>query len=98
MTPGKNSPQKSQRSTTVNWKVGDTRALLRAPGCRAPEEIAASKKKAAEERKSKEQAIKANEKKTARDVHAAAQLEDALVKESEEAEGAFPHSRGGMFN
>jgi hypothetical protein len=96
MTPQKT--RKSKRTNTVAWKEGDTRALLGEPGRRAPEEIAAARKKAAEERKSKEQAEKAKAKKAARDVHDAAELEDSLAKESEEAESAFPRRLSGMFD
>ena len=53
---------------------------------------------AAEERKSKERATKVKAKKTALDIQHAAQLEDALVKEREEAEDAFPRHRSGTLN
>lgn len=96
MTPPQT--RKSKRTSAVTWKEGDTRALLGEPGRRAPEEIAAARKKAAKERKSKEQAGKAKAKKTARDVHDAAKLEDTLAKEREEAEHAFPRRLSGMFN
>ena len=98
MTPNKTSQRKSKRSSAVTWKEGDTRALFRAPGRRAPEEILAARKKATEEKKSKEQARKAKAEKTARDIRHASQLEDALAKEGEEAENAFPRRRGGTFN
>lgn len=97
MTPQKTSLRKSSRASAVTWKEGDTRALFRAPGRRSPEEIAAAKKEAAERRKSKEEAAKAKAKKTALDIQYAAQLEDALAKEVEEAEHAFPRRRSGML-
>ena len=53
---------------------------------------------AAEEQKSKERAMKVKAKKTALDIQHAAQLEDALVKEREEAEDAFPCCHSGMLN
>jgi hypothetical protein len=96
MTPEKNSQRKSKRTSAVNWKEGDTRGLLRAHGRRAPEEIAAARKKAAEEQKSKEQAMKAKAKKTARDIHRASELEDALA--IEKVKDAFPRRLCGMFN
>ena len=92
------SLRKSKRASAVAWKEGDTRALFQAPGHRAPEEIAAAKMEAAEERKSKERATKAKAKKTALDIQHAAQLEDALAKEREEAEDAFPRRCSGMLN
>jgi len=98
MTPEKTRPQKSKRASAVTWKEGDTQALFRAPGHRAPEEIATAKMEATEEWISKEQAMKAKAKKTALDIQHAAQLEDALVKEREEAEDAFPCRHSGMLN
>ena len=98
MTPNKTGLRKSKRTSAINWEEGTTRALFRAPGRRAPEEIAATRKKAAEEKKSKEQAMKAKAKKTARDIRHASQLEDALAKESEEVDNAFPRRRSGMFS
>ena len=98
MMPEKTGPRKSKRASAVTWKEGDTRALFRVPGHRAPEEIAASRKKAAEERKSKEQAMEAKAKNAARDIRHAAQVEDALAKKREEMGDAFPRRRGGMFN
>jgi hypothetical protein len=94
MTPQKTSLRKSKRTSATSWKAGDTRAILRAPGRRAPEEIAAAKKKAVEERKSKEQAMK----KAVRDHQNASRLEDALAKKREKAENAFPRRRTGMSN
>lgn len=64
---------------------------------RAPEEIAAAKKEAAEKRKSKEQAIKAKKQKTAHDIRHAAELEDAIAKQRQEEEHAFPRRLSGMY-
>ena len=90
--------RKSKRTSAVAWKEGDTQALLREPGCCAPKENAATQKEAAKERKLKEQARKAKAKKTAHDIHDAAELEDTLAKEREEAKHAFSHHLSGMFN
>lgn len=98
MTPQKTGLRRSKRASAVNWKPGDTRALFRAPGRHAPEEIAAAQKKAAEERKSKERVMKAKAKKTVRDLNHASELEDALAKQKEEAEDSFPSSCTGMFD
>ena len=98
MTPNKTGLQKSKRTSAVTWKEGTTQALFWAPGCHTPEEIAATQKKAAEEKKSKEQAMKAKAKKTACDIRHASQLEDALAKESEEVDDAFPCRQSGMFS
>ena len=98
MTPQKTGQRKSKRSATAAWKEGDTRALLRASGRRTSKEIAADQKKAAEKRKSKKQAAKAKGEKITHDIDHASQLEDAQVKEGEEAEGAFPRRRSGMCN
>ena len=97
MTP-EPTRRKSQRTSATSWKEGDTRSLFRAPGRRAPEEIAAARKKAAEERESKKQTMKEKGEKTARDILQAARLEDSLAKKREEAEGAFPRRRSGMFD
>ena len=51
-----------------------------------------------EVKKAKEQVKKAKEKKAARDIHQASKLEDALVKESEEVDGAFPRRLSSKFN
>jgi len=67
MTP-EPSRRKSQRTSATSWKEGDTQSLFRAPGCHAPEEIAAAQKKAAKERESKEQTMKERAEKTARDI------------------------------
>ena len=96
MTPPKT--RKSKRTSAVAWKEENTQALLGEPGCHAPKEIAAAWKEAAKEQKSKEQAGKAKAKKTACDVHDAAELKDTLAKEREEAEHAFPRCLSGMFN
>jgi hypothetical protein len=72
--------------------------LFRAPGRRSPEEIATAQKKAAQERRSREQTMKANAEKLSRDIQRAAQLEDALAKKRKEAEYAFPRRRSGMSN
>lgn len=97
MTPEQTGQRKSKRTGAVAWKEGDTRALFQAPGRRAPKEVAAAKEKAAEERKLKDQAIKKKEKKTARDIRHAAELEDSLAKEREKLEHSFPRRLSGMF-
>lgn len=64
---------------------------------RTPEEIAAAKKEAAEKLKSKEQAIKAKKRKTAHDIRHAAELEDAVAKQRQEEEDAFPRRLSGTY-
>ena len=96
ITPPKT--RKSKRTSAVAWKEGDTWALLGEPDRHAPKEDAATWKKATKEQKSKKQAGKAKAKKTARNIRNAAELEDTLAKEREEAEHAFPHRLSGMFN
>lgn len=65
---------------------------------RTPKETAVAKKKAAEAKKAKEKVKKAKEKKAVRYIHLASQLEDALVEESEEVDGAFPRRLSGKFS
>ena len=90
--------RKSQRKATAAWKDGDTRALFRAPGHRTPKEIAASKKVVEKVKSKKQQDAKMKSEKTARGIRWAAQVEDAIAKESEEAEDAFPRRRSGELN
>ena len=98
MTPKKTGLRKSKRTSALTWKEGDTRALLGASSHHTPDKIAATRKKVAEAKKAKEQVKKAKEKKAARDICRASKLEDALVKESEEVDGAFPCRLSGKFN
>ena len=98
MTPKKTGLRKSKRTSALTWKKGDTWALLEASSHCTPNEIAAARKKAAEAKKAKEQVKKAKEKKAACDIHWASKLEDALVKESKEVDGAFPCRLSGKFN
>ena len=98
MTPKKTDLKKLKRTSALTWKEGDTRALLGASSHHTPNEIVAARKKAAEVKKAKEQVKKAKEKKAARNICRASKLKDALVKESEEVNGAFPRRLSSKFN
>ena len=98
MTPKKTDLRKSKRTSALTWKEGDTQALLGASSHRTPDKIAATRKKAMEAKKAKEQVKKAKEKKAAHNICRASKLEDALVKESKKVDGAFPHRLSGKFN
>ena len=98
MTPKKTSLRKLKRTSALTWKEGDTRDLLGASSHCTPNEIAATRKKAAEVKKAKERVKKAKEKKAAHDIRQASKLEDALVKKSEKVDGAFPRHLSGKFN
>ena len=98
MTPKKTGLRKSKRTSALTWKERDTWALLEAFSHRTPDEIATTRKKVAKVKKAKEQVKKAKEKKAARDIHQAFKLKDALVKKSEEVDGAFPCRLSGKFN
>ena len=98
MTPKITGLRKLKRTSALTWKEGDTWALLGASSHHTPNEIATARKKAVEAKKAKEQVKKAKEKKAAHNIHWASKLKNALVKESKEVDGAFPHHLSGKFN
>ena len=84
-----------RKSGRTNWQPGHALALL---GRRTQEETAAAKQAAEDEKLNKREAAKAKAKKKARGIKRAIEIEDALEKEREEAESAFPRRRSGRLN
>jgi hypothetical protein len=84
-----------RRSGRTNWKPGHALALL---GRHTREEAAAAKQAAEDERSNKRKAAEAKSKQKARGIKHAIEIEDALAKEHEKAESAFPRRTSGILN
>jgi hypothetical protein len=84
-----------RRSGRTNWKPCHALALL---GRRTQEETAAAKQAAEDERLNKREAAEEKSRKKARGIKHAIEIEDALAKEHEKAESAFPRCTSGILN
>jgi hypothetical protein len=83
-----------RKSGRTNWQPGHALALL---GRRTQEQTAAAKQAAEDEKLKKREVADEKAKKKVRGIKHAIEIEDALAKEHEEAESAFPRRRSGIW-